>query len=173
MSKLEKLNSQHLSDMAFIEEMRDSPNPEMRAITKFLLETDANPYNFLPADFADGFNSSSGFAYLLIKVHHGLCDDGEISFPIISGNPKIRFSDYQSNSTEFCDDVFDFITKYTDLHQWNIKRDFIHDAARHGFKFAINHYSHSDVFDPNWESDSAVQADVNTIRSALGIDNIN
>lgn len=155
---------------------------EMRAITKLLLETDANQYAFLPENFANVFETSSGFASLLHMIHHALVDDGDISFPLVNGEPRIRFvsrwednyEQYALNETEKhfklergntytveqCKDVFDFIEKFEEYHSNQVLLWFINDSSRFGIDFAVKHYSKYAKFNPDWEFDDKILEEI-------------
>lgn len=166
--------------------LNDSSEPEMQAITSYLLETEANPYSFLPDGWGGSTSTYTGFQSLLRMIHHALYDDGDISFPIVNGEPRISFlnkhdEDYEEhvlNSTEKhfkqhhgntyeveqCKDVFDFIAKHSDYHRKDVRRFFILDAAIHGWEFAVEHHSRYANFDPDWEFDEEVVAEVEKKR---------
>lgn len=183
MNRLEALEQNHLEHMEKIKKYLTSSEPEMMAIAKFLLKTEANPYAILPEHWAGCTESSSGMRSLLNHIHHALFDDGEISFPIVNGEPKIVFvwedtpnyDDYALNSTqqhfrdtrgvtydiEQCQDVFDFIAKCTEYHRTDILRCFITDAAMRGITFAVNHYGNNyAAFDPDWEFDAEIMTKI-------------
>jgi hypothetical protein len=67
-------------------------DPSMQRLTRWLMETATNPYDFLmPADAA-AFRSADLFAGLLHSIHHALVDDGEIAFVAVNGRPMIVFA---------------------------------------------------------------------------------
>jgi hypothetical protein len=78
--------------MERISAYRDDPDPEMRRLTRWLIDTDANPYGFLMWSNAAAFDNAQGFARLLDVIHHALVDDGEISFVAVQGRPMIVFA---------------------------------------------------------------------------------
>lgn len=191
MNRLEVFEQNHLEHMEKIKKYLTSSEPEMMAFTKFLLETPANPYAILPEHWAGCTESSSGMRSLLNHIHHALFDDGEISFPIVNGEPKIVFvwsnednyADYVLNETQKhfrdtrgvtyditqCQDVFDFIAKCTEYHRTDILRCFITDAAMRGITFAVNHYgSNYAAFDPEWEFDDEIMAKIMKRRAVFG-----
>ena len=191
MNRLEALEQNHLEHMEKIKEYLSSSTPETMAIAKFLLKTEANPYGFLPEHWAGCTESSSGMTSLLHHIHHALHDDGEISFPIVNGEPKIVFAwanteNYDNlalNSTqqhfrdtrgvtydiEQCQDVFDFIAKCTEYHRTDILRCFITDAAMRGITFAVNHYGNNyAAFDPDWEFDAEIMTKIMKRRVIFG-----
>ncbi len=178
MLRLKNIEENHQNALKEIQDFLNDECPEMRAITKLLLETDVNPYGFLPKEFASGFNTSSGVASLLHVIHHALVDDGEISFPVVNGEPRIIFisrwednyEEYVLNETEKhfkrergntyiierCGDVFDFIEKFEEYNSNEVKRWFITESARFGINVAVELYSRYAKFDPEWEFDEEV-----------------
>lgn len=194
MLRLKTIEQNHQDSLKTIKSFLDDESPEMRAITKLLCETDVNPYSFLPHEFANGFNTSSGFESLLHMIHHALVDDGEISFPVVNGEPRIIFvsayehnyEDYALNETEkyfkqkrgntynieVCASVFDFIELFEDYNSVEVRRWFIADASRRGIDFAVEHYSCYARFNPAWEFDDTILAEIARKRNelrALGI----
>jgi hypothetical protein len=75
-----------------IEQYRNDPDPDTRLITRWLMETEANPYGFIERGHARAFESAEGFAGLLHTIHHALVDDGEICFVAVNGRPMIVFA---------------------------------------------------------------------------------
>ncbi len=75
-----------------IERFRNDENNDMRLITRWLMETDANPYGFLQKSHARCLESAEDFAGLLHAIHHALVDDGEICFVAVNGRPMIAFA---------------------------------------------------------------------------------
>lgn len=194
MLRLKTIEQNHQDSLRTIKSFLDDESPEMRAITKLLCETDVNPYSFLPHEFANGFNTSAGFESLLHMIHHALVDDGEISFPVVNGEPRIIFvsayednyEDYALNETEklfkqergntynieVCASVFDFIELFEDYNSVEVRRWFIADAARRSVDFAVEHYSRYARFNPDWEFDDTILAEIARKRNelrALGI----
>jgi hypothetical protein len=75
-----------------IERFRNDDTPDMRLITRWLMETEANPYGFIERSYARAFESAEDFAGLLHTIHHALVDDGEICFVAVNGRPMIAFA---------------------------------------------------------------------------------
>jgi len=186
MLRLKNIEQNHQNTMKEIQDFLNDECEEMRAITNLLLETDVNQYGFLPENFANVFETSSGFASLLHVIHHALVDDGDISFPVVNGEPRIRFvsrwednyEQYALNETEKhfkrergkvynikqCKDVFDFIEKFNAYDYNETRRCFISDAARRNIDFAVEHYSRYVSFDPNWEFDEQILKEIENLR---------
>lgn len=62
---------------------------DMQRLTRWLMETATNPYDFLTPSDAATFRSADLFAGLLHSIHHALVDDGEITFVAVNGRPMI------------------------------------------------------------------------------------
>lgn len=77
--------------LASIERFRQHDNPDMRRITRWLMETSANAYSFLPPGWAGCYTNAQHFAALLQTIHHALVDDGDITFVAVNGRPMIVF----------------------------------------------------------------------------------
>lgn len=75
-----------------IERYRNDDHPDMRLVTRWLMDTEANPYGFIERGYARSFESAEGFAGLLHTIHHALVDDGEITFVAVNGRPMIVFA---------------------------------------------------------------------------------
>ena len=154
----------------------DNSAPELRALTKFFMETDISPYNFLPDGYAGGFNQAEGLSELISVIHHALYDDGDISFPIVSGDPRISFiSQHEPNykdyvltpqeklyeqrygpyKIEFATDVYDFIEKVKSQHVDWLKKCFIKDVVRFGSEYTKMHYRTYLDYSESWENDLA------------------
>lgn len=169
--------------------LTDDRYPALQAITKLFMETDVNPYGFLPGHFADGFDTAGGMSSLLGMIHHALYDDGDISFPIVNGEPRIAFlhhtedcyEDLILNETEKhfkknygheyelkrCSDVFDFIQKFEEYHSKEVRNWFITEASRRSIEFAVEHFSNYARFDPDWEFDEQIIAEIQQNRQKL------
>ena len=185
MLRLKNIEEKHQTDLKEIQDCLNDECEEMRAITNLLIQTDVNPYGFLPNEWANGFDTSSGFASLLHMIYHALVDDGEISFPIVNGEPRIRFvsrwednyEQYALNETEkhfkrergntynieHCKDVFDFIEKFEKYHSNEVRSWFISDSSRFGIDFAVKHCSKYAKFNPDWEFDDKILEEIESV----------
>lgn len=65
--------------------------PHMDKLVKWMLTSDTNPYEYLPAALAGSLYSAQGFASLCSRLHHAIYDDGEVTFITVDGNPRIAF----------------------------------------------------------------------------------
>ena len=192
MNRLEQLEQNHIKCMEGIRKHAATTEPEMRALTELLLETEANPWGFLPEAWASCTESSSGMYGLLNNIHHALYDDGDISFPVVNGQPRISFvwqhednyANYVLSETEkhcrdqygseydieFCKDALDFVARHKEYHRKDIQKCFIVDAAMLGLTFAVDHYSKYANFDSDWEFDDAIMDQIIKRRAVFGHD---
>lgn len=136
-------------------------DPTMAAITKWILTTDENLFSVFPV----GWNilySAQDCELLLDTIHHALVDDGDISFPVVNGEPRIAFvSRWEDNidafilsdaekefarrfgrehEITFLDSIDDFIEQRIQYAANLIKKYFVQDAARFGIDFAKENY---------------------------------
>lgn len=191
-TRLEKMEEVHRKALDSIDRcLKDHSKPELQVLAQFLLETEENPYGFLQEHWAPALSTSTGFDSLLCHIHHALYDDGEISFPIVNGRPRIAFvwknednyADYVLSETErgmrdrhgseyrieHCNDVYDFINRFNEAYRKDIRNHYIQTAARFGFQMAEDQYSNYEHFDYDWQDNPDVIAQVNKIRAALMI----
>jgi hypothetical protein len=141
----------------------------MSSITNWLLDTEINPYSFLPESYAALVCTAEGFESLLHEIRHALFDDGDISFPVINNNPYILFVDrYEATINSFADlslyveDIYDindvvwlnsieeFMAAADEYHKKTIKKCFNSDLRRFGIDEAVSHYKNYKVFDESW-----------------------
>lgn len=90
MSRINAFNKTHQDAIDFIEECKNSEFEELRLLTNFLLETDSNPYALF-GDDGNCMGTAETFAGVLRLFGHALYDDGELCFPVVNGEPRIRF----------------------------------------------------------------------------------
>ena len=60
---------------------------------QWLFETDINPYSFLPEVWADATFTATGMSSLFSMFHHAFVDDGDVTFVMVNGFPRIVFID--------------------------------------------------------------------------------
>ena len=72
--------------------LNDGTTGDLRKLTAWLMDTDANPYSFLPHEWAGSLGSAESFAGLLYFIHHAIYDDGDICFVTVNGEPRIVFA---------------------------------------------------------------------------------
>lgn len=93
MTKLEEFQKVYDNAIASIKQ-HQQPNeygPPMNGLVNWMLETDANPYSYLPEGWAGHTHTAEGFASLLDTIHHAVYDDGDITFFTVNGEPRICF----------------------------------------------------------------------------------
>lgn len=93
MTKVEIWRERFEAALEKIERYRDDEHADMRLITRWLMETKANPYGYLHRSDARSLDSAVDFAGLLHTIHHALVDDGEITFVAVSGRPMMVFAE--------------------------------------------------------------------------------
>lgn len=154
--------------------------PPIHGLVKWMLETDANPYSYLPEYWAGRVGSAEGFAGLLEYIYHAVYDDGDITFVTVDDEPRIVFA-YQSEEN-FRNSVLtkqeqdlekrpvfgvvreraikvidiepdDFPGIYKDWQIKDLQRCFAVDAARMGLDFAIKHYSEYQCYSDTWPAE--------------------
>lgn len=74
----------------FLNNTTDSP--PMNELVRWMLETDANPYGYLPHGWAGSVSTATGFQSLLHNLHHALYDDGDVTFVTVDDQPRIVFA---------------------------------------------------------------------------------
>ncbi len=183
---LEKFQTAHDDAMREINDTVSQDN-EFAQVVRYLLETDANPYSYLPEQWASCMSTATGFVVLISNIHHSLYDDGDISFPVVNGEPKISFywknednynhlvlNDTQKHSKEHFGHEYDvkqlstileFIEAHKEYHRKDILRCFIHDAAMTSVEFASEHYSKYANFSYEWEDDEEILAKIEELRN--------
>lgn len=147
--------------------------PQMNGLVKWMMETDANPYSYLPHGWAGATGSAEGFAGLLHTIHHALYDDGDITFVTVNEEPRIVFvwrhednfrnyvlSEQEKDlekrwSSEYRIEVLDikpdeFGPLYDAYYVKEIKHWFMDDAEVHGVEYVVKHYQKYKLFDPAW-----------------------
>jgi hypothetical protein len=148
--------------------------PDMSPLVKWMMETDANPYSYLPEGWANSLSTATGFAGLLHHISHALYDDGEITFVKVNGEPRItfvwrhednfrnyvlseqekqfeeRFGDGDRYDIEVLDiKPAEFGPLYDAYQRDWIKQCFINDASR-GIEWAAECYRKYQCWDDAW-----------------------
>ncbi len=148
-------------------------DPPMHELVKWMMETDANPYSYLPHHWAGCVASAEMFSSLLRNIHHALYDDGDIAFVTVNGEPRIvfvwkhedNFHNYVLTDTEkdivnrhgkvsYTIEVLDikpseFGPLYDSWHQNWLKECFLGDAHR-DVEQAADHYRKYRLWDESW-----------------------
>ncbi len=105
---------------------------------------------------------------------------------MVNGEPRICFANvYENNYFDHvlneqeksfgvekyiithCNNVTEFIETHKNYHCDSILKWFIHDAARLGIDFAVQHYSEYKNFNHDWEDDTEINAKIESIRKIL------
>ena len=159
MNRLTEFHQAYINAVAQIERFKS--DPIMAPITNWILTPETNLYSVFSSGWGNIY-SANDCETLLNTICHALIDDGDISFPVVNGEPRIallsRWEDNFRNivlSTSerefaerfnrpivitFLDSIDEFIVARS---QWDIaqlKRHFVVDAARRGIEVARNHY---------------------------------
>lgn len=178
MSRFEKFQKSYDNSIASIEHMLDSTDaPELAALAQWMLTTDANPYAYLPHNWAGHISSAEGFASLLHCIHHALYDDGDIAFITVNNEPRIvfvcpyeeHFRDYVLTDQEkeiekrpifgktrpYDVQVLDikadqFGPLYDKYQMHDLQQCFSMDAARFGTEYVLEHYNQYKCFSDAW-----------------------
>lgn len=176
-SKFEKFEASYKEAVTqikqFLEETKHEPS--MRGLVKWMMETDANPYAYLPHAWAGSTGSAESFVSLLNHIHHAVYDDGDITFVTVNGEPRIvfvwrhqeNFRDYVLSEQEkhmekrFASEYEikvlgiqpdEFGPLYDKHFTERLKDWFMNDAETHGVDFAVTHYRAYKQFDTSWIS---------------------
>jgi hypothetical protein len=156
---------------------------ELGELTRWMLETDANPYAYLPEGWAGALETAEGFSSLLNHIHHAVYDDGDITFVTVNGEPRIVFahqadSDFREavlsqqekdlekrpifgklrpQEIEVLNDLkpSEFGKLYDAYQEKDLRRCFSIDAGRLGIDFATGVYNRYTCFSQNWEQECA------------------
>lgn len=155
----------------------DSHESSMKELTLWLMETEINPYSFLPELWAASLENAQSFASLLGHISHALYDDGDITFVTVNNCPRIVFANrydieanrqlalskteidsegrrnrllYQVEILTIKPEEFGLLAeKY---HESEIRRCFLGDAE-HNLEWAISHYRKYKCWQDSWISD--------------------
>lgn len=146
--------------------------PQMNGLVKWMMETEANPYSYLPDQWGGALSTAEGFASLLRYIHHALYDDGEITFVAINGEPRIVFThrfekhfrkdalgEQRASYEEDYGDVYDvevldiepdeFPALYEKWHTSWVKECFMSDA-QWDVERTAEHYRKFSCWDESW-----------------------
>ena len=176
MNKFEKFQANYDEAIKTIKQLQGPSEyePQMNGLVNWLLETDANPYSYLPEGWAGSISSAEGFASLLGVIHHAVYDDGDITFVTVNGEPRIvfvhKFEDNFRNyvlttqekemengawrteyDVKFLDiEPNEFGVIYDAFQIKEIKRWFTSDARAHGVEWAASHYRSYKLWNEAW-----------------------
>lgn len=153
----------------------DAYDYEMVSLVKWMLCTDANPYSYLPNEWASAIYSAESFVSLISHIHHALYDDGDITFVSVNNEPRIVFADrcdknfneralnntekgiaghcsnysihYDIKVLDITPDQFGAI--YDEYQKNWLKKCFISDSI-HGIEFAAGIYRKYKLWNEDW-----------------------
>lgn len=177
--KLDKMfakNNEAINVLTAYAKMTD-PKSEVDKLCNWIANTDENSYGFfLDSGWASATCSVQGMYSLFSNIQHALEDDGELSFIIVNGSPKIVFAwadeveqinaqVKQSIKQGHCygpvkltldafKTVDEFIQGIADARVRDVKKWFLFDAMKRR-EYAIKYYSteYPDIYDPEWEKE--------------------
>ena len=176
MSRFQKFDNIYQEAIKTIEHFLDTKDPAgIDVLAKWMLETDANPYAYLPDTWAGSVGSAENFASLLHYIHHAVHDDGEITFVTVNDEPRIIFvypeddemlkkhalSDTERNiaarGSNFKYDIKvlditpgEFGALYDEYQRLDLMRCFSMDAGRMGIATATEWYKKYKCFSEDW-----------------------
>lgn len=149
--------------------------PQMNELVNWMLETDANPYAYLPEAWASSTYTAEGFAGLLHHIHYAIYGDGDITFVSVYDEPRIVFAN--RNDADFIDRVLtlhekqslvfsvsreydikildiepnEFGVLYDQFQKDDIKHRFLDDASRfEDVEWTANNYRIYKCWDESW-----------------------
>lgn len=154
--------------------LNDSRDP-MSPLVHWMMETDVNPYGFLPENWAGHTESAESFSSLLRVISHALHDDGDMTFVSVNDSPRIVFenrwdiaayrklalSQTEQNAEErigrvhYTVEILDikpaeFGSLVDAYERKQLRRYFMKDADMHGLEFAVKHYESNRFWNPDW-----------------------
>ena len=171
MTRFEEFQENYEGAVEHIKHFLVHENKEMNHLANWLYFTRHNPYGIFCADhWASSMSSAEMFANLLSHIHHALLDDGDISFPVVNGNPRIAFvhrhdsnvekyiltrqeQEWSSNVITWLDNAFQFTEAFDENEAAQLKKHFLRDVRKHGLEFAIKHYESKPEFNNVWIGD--------------------
>lgn len=96
-------------------------------LAKFLVETDINPWGFMPIGWESSKDSAQSFECFLNCLHHAMVDDGDVCFVTISlYGPRMLFRHY-SEKEEIASDIS---KRYTTSHKLEVTWKSHNDSNR-------------------------------------------
>lgn len=161
--------------------------PAMNGLVEWMINTDSNPYAYLPLEWSGSLNNATSFVKLLAQIHHALYDDGCIAFVTVNGEPRIVFANPYEDGFNDCvitandralsarraeingsDDINvtvldidpgEFGAVRDAYETARLKRGFAFEVARFGLDFALKNARRSKLFNPKWVEECAEQID--------------
>lgn len=186
MNRLDGFRKSYIDSLKVIEGY--TLDPVMSAITNWILTTEASLFSAFASGWGN-LHSAQECDALLSTIHHALVDDGDISFPVVNGEPRIallsRWEDNFRNivlstseqefekrmgkeyTITFLETIDEFIQQRDLWDKEQLKRHFVFDAALHGIGDARKHYrTVTDEQVQEWQGDIAARV---TQRKNLGM----
>lgn len=183
MNKLDEFTQVHEEALQTIKDKLEPSQyePDTSPLFKWMLETDANPYAYLPEGWAGHMSTATGCASLFHMIDHAVHDDGDITFVKVNGEPRIVFA--WRHEDNFRDMVLSFQEKdlearrvgrtrfkyeveildikpaefgplYDAYQAERVKEYFINDAWSRGVDWAADHYRKYNCWDESWIEDA-------------------
>lgn len=166
MRKLENFEFLHRQAMNYIENLTHpcGMEPPMDGLVRWMLTTDASPYDYLDDGWHNSEYSSAAFESLLQTIRHALYDDGDITFITIDTMPKIVFIDrhdletvrpewFTKNLQILSISPNEFGPLFDVWFSSKLKKCFMADARR-GIAWTVKHYSRYQLWNPEWENEA-------------------
>ena len=170
----------------FMSGQHDHGDRPMSALVKWMIDTEINPYGFLPEDWAGQTTTVEDFSSLLRVISHALYDDGDITFVSVNDSPRIVFEnrwdiaadhklalsqtekhmEERSNRVRYTVEILDikpeeFGPLVDAYERKQLRRYFMNDADMHGLEFAVKHYESNRLWNPDWIEEFRAQEGVN------------
>lgn len=178
MSRFDAFKSLYDESIDYINGYIEKRDELMSDLVEWMLNTDENPYAFLPEGWAGSLSSAEGFASLVQCMHHAIYDDGDITFLTVNGEPRISFvwrhednlrnyvlttieKDMESREqVEYEIKILDikpneFGLIYDQFKLEDMKERFARDAAGDGIEDTVKEYSRYKQFNPAWVEECA------------------
>lgn len=185
--KFQQFQSLHDAAIANIKEYL-KPS-EINMLVQWMLETDANPFSYLPDAWASSLEDAISFERLIRHIRHAVYDDGDITLVTVNDEPRIVFAhryddnfmhmaiSYPKAQTRYFDrhpnvqildiPVNEFGERYDKYFANKIKKYFIREGSRFGIEGALKSYSNYKCFDPCWIA--LCEQEMKKIESDYGI----
>lgn len=175
MSRFQKFDDSYQKAIKTIEHFLDTEDAEgINVLAKWMMDTDANPYAYLPDHWAGCIGSAEQFAGLLHTIHHAVYDDGDITFVTVNNEPRIIFvypedddmlkkyalSDTERDISKRIGREYDikviditpreFGALYDAYQKVDLMKCFSIDAGRNGIATALDWYKEYNCFSSDW-----------------------
>lgn len=160
---------------AFMSGQHDHGDRPMSSLVKWMMETEINPYGFLPENWAGTFKIAEDFRSLLRVISHALYDDGDMTFVSVNGQPRIVFenrwdiaadhklalsqteqnTEKRTNRVHYKVEILDikpaeFGSLVDAYERKQLRRYFMNDAEMFGLDDAVERHSDRKLWNPDW-----------------------